>query len=119
MYTLFVGKEGDDRLSFDEIEKGIEEIDSWIFRYSLNKDLNLEQLTGIYSRLLEFKDRFLGISFMEIKIDKLEQIRFRLQEEIYMMRIFIKEKVGQHDTKEIEKLKHLYENNEKKGGDLD
>jgi hypothetical protein len=116
MYTLFIEKEGDGRLSFNEIEKGFEEIDSWIFRCSLHRNFSLEQLTEIYIRLLEFKDRLLELSYIKIGIDNFEQIRFSLMEEIYMVRIFIKEKVGQDATKDVEKLKHLYGNNEKMGG---
>lgn len=117
MYTQFIGKKGDGiSLNFDEIEKGLEEINSIIFINSLHKNLNIEQLAGIYRRLLEFRERFLDIGFMGIEVDKLEQIRFLLMEEICMVRIFIEEKVGQVVIKDVKKLKHLYESNEKMGG---
>lgn len=100
-------------MHFDDIRQELEEIDSKILMYSLKKDLSIKQLTSLYNRLLECRSSFLTISYKGIEIDEIEQLRFFLLEEICMIRIFIKEKVGQDATKEIEKLKHIYKNNEK------
>ena len=81
--------------------------------YSLKKDLSIKQLTSLYSKLLECRNCFFRISFKGVEIGEIEELRFSLLEEICMIRIFIKEKVGQDATKEIEKLKHIYKNNEK------
>lgn len=100
-------------MHFDDIKQEFGKIDSEIFMYSLKKDLSIEQLTSLYSKLLKCRNSFLRMSFKGIEIDEIEQLRFFLLEEICMIRIFINEKVGQDASKEIEKLKHIYKNNEK------
>lgn len=100
-------------MHIDDIRQELEEIDSKIFMYSLKKDLSIKQLTSLYSKLLECRSSFLMITFDGVEIGEIEELRFSLLEEIYMIRIFTKEKVGQDVSKEIEKLKHIYKNNEK------
>lgn len=100
-------------MHFDDIKQELGKIDSKIFMYSLKKDLSIEQLTSLYSKLLECRSSFLMISFNGVEIEEIEELRLSLMEEIYMIRIFIIEKVGQDASKEIEKLKLIYKNNEK------
>jgi len=61
---------GDDRLNFDDIKQKLKKIDSEIFIYLLKNNLSIEQLALLYSKLLECRDRFLGISFKDAEIDE-------------------------------------------------
>ncbi len=103
-------------MHFDEIENELKLIDKDILLYPFKQSLSLIQLVEAYKRLVELKDNFMNNSLIGIDINRLDDIRFRLLEEIHLIKICIKEKSGQQATIEIEKLKQFYEVNENIGG---
>lgn len=103
-------------MHFDEIEKELRRIDKNILLYPFKQSINLAELAVAYKRLVELQSYFINSSLLGIDINKIEGIRFKLLEEIHLIKIYIKEKLGQQATSEIEKLKQFYETNENIGG---
>jgi hypothetical protein len=104
-------------LHFDEIEKELRHIDKDILLYPFKKSINLVELAEAYKRLVELQNYFINNSLIGIDINRIEGIRFRLLEEIHLIKIYINEKLGQQVINEIDKLKLFYEINENIGGD--
>lgn len=103
-------------MNFDEIENELKMIDKDILLYPFKQSLSLMQLIEAYKRLVELKGNFMNNSLIGIDINRLENIRFRLLEVMHLIRIYMKENLGQQSTNEIEKLKQFYEVNENIGG---
>lgn len=79
-----------------------------MLEYQLQKHLSLKELGNIYRILLELKEKFIDISFVDLDVNELEQVRFYLLEQISMIKIYIREKVGQDFKVEFENLKQIY-----------
>lgn len=100
-------------MHFDEIEKELRRIDKDILLYPFRQSINLAELAVAYKRLVELQSYFINNNLLGIDINKIESIRLRLLEEMLLIKIYIKEKLGQDATDEIEKLKQFYKMNEK------
>lgn len=86
----------------------LENINTSIFRYQLEKNMSLSSLGIMYRKLLELRENLLDISFLGLEINELEQVRFCLIEATIMVKIFIKEKSGHNINVEELRLKQLY-----------
>lgn len=71
-------------------------------------DLTEEELSRMYSDLMNTREKFLSTSFYSSTLEELEQERFQLQEQLLNVRILLKEKRQLDCTAEIKLMQHLF-----------
>lgn len=71
-------------------------------------DLTEEELSRIYSDLMNIREKFLSTSFCFCSLEELEQKRFELQEQLLNIRILLKEKKKLDCTSEIKQMHNLF-----------
>lgn len=95
-----------------EIKDKLENIEKVIFENSLQKNISLGKLGLIYFDLIDIRNNFLRINFMELQRAELEEIRYKINESILNIKILIREKKGLNidsDIRQMEELLNLYQ----------
>ena len=90
-----------------DIKQKINEIEKMIFEYSFQKNISSQNLSSVYFDLINIKNWFLRVNFMEYEQVELEEIRYRIQENILNVRIMIREINGLNIDFEINQMKEL------------
>lgn len=94
-------------MSLDDIKLQIEKIEKLIFLNSICKSLPLKELADAYRNLIILRNQFLSSSFSEMTLGELDELRYRIIENILNVRIEIKDRVGLNCEREKEDLKRL------------
>jgi len=95
-----------------EIKDKLENIEKVIFENSLQRNISLGKLGLIYFDLIDIRNNFLRINFMELQRAELEEIRYKINESILNIKILIREKKGLNidsDIRQMEELLNLYQ----------
>lgn len=71
-------------------------------------DLKEEDLSRMYSDLMNIRDKFLSTSFCYYTLEEVEQERFELQELLLNIRILLREKKKLDCRKEIKQMQKLF-----------
>ena len=90
-----------------EIKDKLENIEKVIFENSLQKNISLGKLGLIYFDLIDIRNNFLRINFMELQRAELEEIRYKINESILNIKILIREKKGLNIDSDIRQMKEL------------
>ena len=77
-----------------EIKNAVNIIEKEIFENSFQINISLEKLVAVYSNLIAIRNKFLETDFMEIQQEELEEIRYKINENILNIKICILEKRG-------------------------
>ncbi|MBU5257489.1 MULTISPECIES: hypothetical protein [Tissierella] len=94
-------------MGLKDIKQKINEIEKMIFEYSFQKNISSQNLSSVYFDLINIKNWFLRVNFMEYEQVELEEIRYRIQENILNVRIMIREINGLNIDFEINQMKEL------------
>lgn len=94
-------------MGLKDIKQKINEIEKMIFEYSFQKNISSQNLSSVYFDLKNIKKWFLRVNFMEYEQVELEEIRYRIQENILNVRIMIREINGLNIDFEINQMKEL------------
>lgn len=90
-----------------EIRHKLSEAEKMIFEISFKQNKSLENLSSIYSNLLNLRKYFLYLNFMEVEQEELEEVRYRINESILNLKILIKEMKGLSIDLEISQMEEL------------
>jgi len=90
-----------------EIRHKLSEAEKMIFEISFKQNKSLENLSSIYSNLLNLRKHFLYLNFMEVEQEELEEVRYRINESILNLKILIKEMKGLSIDLEISQMEEL------------
>ena len=91
-------------MSIQLIVEALDKIEARSIHFPLCK----EEYLKIYTELLEMKEDFLMSSFINLESNQIEDIRFRLMENILMYRRYIKEANNIAIDTEMKRLNILY-----------
>lgn len=101
-------------MSLEEIKNELKQIDDSILTYSVDKNLaDKEELVKVYKRLKRCKEQFLQLKFLEQDLDELEYVRFCIIENIFLLRIMIRENMGTDVNSNLTLLRTFYKENQK------
>lgn len=95
-----------------ELTDRLQSIEKEIFENSFQQNKSLEKLGKLYLDLIEIKNQFLRTNFIEFEQAELEEIRYRINENILNTRIWIRENKGldvDSEIREMEELPNLYQ----------
>lgn len=95
-------------MTITEIKLEFEEIEELIFKNSLYKNLTLRELAEIFKTLIHLRNQFLSTSFLDMSLEELDDIRYKMMEIILNVRIEIREMVGLESELESEVMEELW-----------
>lgn len=87
------------------IDNQLNQIDRRSIRYPFTE----EECIRTYKELLKIKEYFMMSSYLEVDIETLEYVRFRIMENINLYKRYIKESKKIGYEKEMQQLNLLYE----------
>lgn len=94
-------------MGLKEIEYRLDVIEKKIFEYSFQKSISLQKLSSVYFDLINIKNWFIKLNFMEVEQEELEGSRYRINEGILNVKILIREIKGLSIDSEIRQMEEL------------
>ncbi len=95
-------------MSTVEVKDKLDNIEKVIFENSFQKNMPLEKLGLIYFNLIEIRNQFLRTNFIEFQQPELEEIRYRINENILNIRIWIRKNKGLSIDLEVRQMEELF-----------